>query len=550
MKRISVTQFSKITVFLLTMFFMVCSHANAVKPAHDPIRGGEYRVPLASEPNTLDPAKITTIYAVNVALNLFDGLVQFDENLNVVPAIAKRWIISRDHQKYTFYLHKGIRFHNGREVNAQDFIFSFERILNPKTQSPAASLFAYVKGAKEFIDGKTQTVSGFTASNPHVLNIELEKSFAPFLSILATANAKVVPREAVGPGFGKQPVGTGAFRFRTWDQGHSIVLAANNDYFSGRPHIDVLRFRIYTNIEWEKIFNDFEKGLLDQAIIPKSRYDEIVSNPVYTQNYKLVSTPGLNLVYIGMNQNIPPFDDPRIRQAIYHAVDTENIVKEITKRGSVPAKGILPPGIAGYRPDDKMYAYDPQKARQLLKEAGFPEGRGMSPIEIWTVSKSDSVKKELLAYQKYLADVGIRLTPRVAKNWKEFVKLIKDKKAPMFYAAWYADYPDPDNFLYVLAHSQSPTNRMAYKNFEIDKMLEKARHETDYMKRVDLYQKIEQVVMKEAPVICQHVNSFNCLLQPWVKGVDVGYLGPAYIPFRQAQIDRGALARLLSAQGR
>jgi peptide/nickel transport system substrate-binding protein/oligopeptide transport system substrate-binding protein len=136
--------------------------------------------------------------------------------------------------------------------------------------------------------------------------------------------------------------------------------------------------------------------------------------------------------------------------------------------------------------------------------------------------------------------VGIDAVPRTAESWKEFIDLINRKQVPMFYAAWYADYPDPDNFLYVLAHSESPTNRMGYSDPRVDLMLEQARRETDYMKRVELYREVEKRIMADAPLICQHINSFNCLLQPWVKGVEIGYLGPSYMRLNRAWIDDGA----------
>lgn len=510
--------------------------------------GGEYRVPLASEPVTLDPVTCSDVYAINVAVNLFDGLVEFDKDLNVVPAIAKRWIISRDHRIYTFFLRKGVKFHNGREVTAEDFVYSFHRLLNPETNSPAGPLFSYVMGAKAFVDGKSKTVTGFSAPDRYTFKVELKEPFAPFLSILATANAKVVPKEAIDADFGFRPIGTGAFRFHSWDRGHSIILSKNNDYFREKARIDILRFRIYSNDQWDLIFSDFEKGLLDQAIIPRNKYDEIVANPHYTQNYQFISRPGLNLVYLGMNETVPPFNDVRVRQAISYAVDTETIVRQITRLGSVPAKSILPPGIAGFDPDYKGYSYDPREARKLLAQAGYPEGRGIAPIEIWTVSKSESVKNELLAYQKYFAKIGIQLIPKVSKNWKEFIQLINEKKAPMFYAAWYADYPDPDNFLYILFHSKSSTNRMAYHNPIVDRMLEEARHMTDYMKRVEMYRNIEKLVMGDAVVICQHINSFNCLLQPWVTGMNMSYLGPTYVPFRKVGIDHAKFAKYAIAQ--
>lgn len=499
--------------------------------------GGEYRVPLAGEPTALDPAYITDIYSVNVAMSLFDGLVEFDKDLNVIPAIARVWKISRDHLTYTFFLRKGVTFHHGREVTAKDFVFSFRRILSPDTRSPVASFFLNIKGARAYQEGAGHTVIGLRAPDPYTLEIELEQPFAPFLSILAMANAKVVPEEVMGASFSKQPVGTGPFCFKVWEPGKEIVLAANENYYGGRPFLDAIRFRIYPNIEWERIFADFEKGFLEESIIPSGRFEQITSEPRYSQKFNFVNKPTLNLVYVGMNVTMPPFNDTRVRRALSHAVNTEAIVKEITKRGSMPAKGVLPPGVAGYNPDFKGYPYDKQRAVNLLEEAGYPGGKGIPPIEIWTVSKAESVQRELQAYQRYFAEVGVELVPRVAQNWAEFVTLINEKRAPMYYAAWYADYPDPDNFLYVLFHSGSKTNRMGYRNSEVDEKLAEARQETNYMRRVELYREIERMVMQEAPIICQHVNAFNYLFQPAVKGVEVSFLGAAYIPFKKVWLE-------------
>ena len=502
-----------------------------------PAPGGKYNIPLSGEPNSLDPAYITDIYAVNVANNLFDGLVEYDKDLNIVPAIADIWKIDRDHKSYTFLLQKDIRFHNGRKVTAEDFIFSFQRILDPATHSPVASFFLNIEGAKAFNDGKSDTITGLIAKDPHTLVIRLEQPYAPFLSILAMANAKVVPKEAMVKDFSRNPVGTGPFRFESWVPGKSIILSANGDYHGGRPHLDTLYFQIYPNNELERIFDDFERGYLEESIIPSDKYEMIRTNPNYAQRYNLVSKPSLNLVYIGINVNIPPLDNVKVRQAISYAVDTDTIVREITKRGSIRAKGILPPGIAGFNPDFTGYTYNLETAKRLLEEAGYPMGRGIPPLEIWTASKSESVQMELAAYQKYLGAVGIMVTPRVADDWKHFTSLIDAKKVPLFYAAWYGDYPDPDNFLYTLCHSDSRTNRMGYANPIIDQTLEEARREMDYMKRVEIYREAQRLIMSEAPLITQHVDSFNYLFQPWVKGVEISYLGGAYIPFRKVWID-------------
>jgi peptide/nickel transport system substrate-binding protein/oligopeptide transport system substrate-binding protein len=498
--------------------------------------GGKYNIPLSSEPESLDPAFMTDIYSVTVANNLFDGLVEFDKDLNIMPAIAELWKISRDRRLYTFQLRQGVKFHNGREVTAEDFVFSFSRILHPDTHSPVASLFLNIEGAKAFHEGKNSEVKGLQALDRYTLKIELDQPFAPFLSILAMINAKVIPKEALDADFSRNPVGTGPFKFNNWNPGKEIILTANDAYNLGRPYLDTLYFQIYPNIEWEKVFADFERGFLDQSIIPSNRYDSITSGR-YQKQYNLVSKPTLNLVYIGMNCRQKPLDDVRVRQAMAMAVDITTIVTKITKRGSIPAKGILPPGIAGFDPEFQGYGYNRVRARKLLAEAGYPGGNGIPPLEIWTVSKAESVQKELMAYKDYLADIGIQIIPKVADSWKHFIKLINEKRVPLYYAAWYADYPDPDNFLYVLCHSKSRTNRMGYQNSEIDHLLESARQEVDYMKRIETYREVQKRVMAEAPLIAQHVNSFNYLFQPWVKGIEVSYLGAAYIPFRKIWID-------------
>jgi peptide/nickel transport system substrate-binding protein/oligopeptide transport system substrate-binding protein len=499
--------------------------------------GGKYSVALSSEPESLDPAFITGIYAVTVANNIYDGLVEFDKDLNIVPAIARMWKISRDHRTYSFDLRRGVKFHNGREVTAEDFAYSIRRILDPDTHSPVAWLFLNIRGAKSFHEGRADEVSGLEVLGHYKLKITLDQPFSPFLSILAMVNARVVPKEAVGPEFSKYPVGTGPFQFDRWRAGQEIILTANQHYYQGRSYLDTLYFQIYPNIEWEKVFSNFERGYLDHSIIPSNKYDEIQSSPAYQARYQLINEPTLSLVYVGINCRQKPLDDPRVRRALTMAVDTDEMVKSITKRGSIPARGILPPGIAGFDPNLKGYGYNPVQARELLAQAGYPGGEGIPPLDIWTVSKSESVKAELAAYRKYMAAIGIELKPRVAKNWKHFIQMINDKKAPLYYAAWYADYPDPDNFLFVLCHSASGTNRMGYENSTIDRMLENARQEVDYIKRIQTYRDVQSQVMHDAPLIPQHVNSFNYLFQPWVKGIEVSYLGAAYIPFRKIWID-------------
>lgn len=515
--------------------------------AASPQYGGEYRAPLSVEPVMLDPARISDIYSINVAENLFDGLIRLDQKMNVVGAIARRWKISRDHRTYTFELRDDVRFHNGRTVTADDFVFSFQRLLDPAVKSPAASLFLNIEGARRFQAGEAATVSGISAPRPLTLKIVLEKPFAPFLSILAMANARVVPQEALEDDFGRQPIGTGPYRFQSWEPGKEIVLRVNEDYFDGRAFADRLRFRIYANDNWDQIFADFQQGRLDHARVPKDSLDSVAADTRRSRDFRLVSRPGLNLVYVGMNLAVPPFDDVRVRQALNYALDTRAIVGDVTRRGAAPATGMLPPGLAGYSPDLAGYRYDPQKARELLAAAGFPDGRGFPAVELWTASKADSVQAELRQYRRYFADVGIEVNITTAESWQAFVNAINEKKVAMFYAAWYADYPDADNFFYPLAHSASPTNRMGLNDPDIDRMVTEAREEINYIRRTDLYRKLSERVLQQAPTINQHHNSNNYLFRAWVQGNNnVSPLGIAYLPLHRIWIDQDQRRRLSS----
>lgn len=525
-----------VTILILPLLFLPApAAADAGKS------GGVYRIPLGHRPDSLDPAYYTDIYSFNVAHSLYDGLVEFDEKLSVIPSIARRWKISRDHRTYTFLLRKGVKFHNGRTVKASDFVYSFTRILSPETKSPAAWFFTGIKGAKAFQEGKAATVEGLTAVDPTTLRIELEKPFAPFLSIMAMVNAKVIPREAVGEDFARNPVGTGPFRFVSWKPGKSIELAANKDYFNGRPHLDALSFKVYPQVGFEEIFRDFEAGLLEQAIIPSASYEKVLAEN-QNKRFTIVSKPGLNLVYVGIISAFKPLNDRRVRQALNYAVDTDTIVKEITRRGSIPAKGILPPGIPGFNPRFERYPYDPEKAKALLAEAGYPGGKGIPPLEILRATKRESVKKEMAAYTRYLAEIGIQLVPKVADSWQAFIKRVNAKEVPLYYAAWYADYPDADNFLYVLCNSKSKTNRMGFSDPVVDGILEDGREKSNYMERVKLYQQAEERIKEQSPIISQHTNSVNYIFQPEVKNLKLNHLGAIYLPFRHVWLDRGKAA--------
>jgi peptide/nickel transport system substrate-binding protein len=501
------------------------------------VEGGVYRRPLGHDPSTLDPARIRDIYALAVGQQLFDGLVQFDQTLSITPALAQFWIASRDGLTWTFTLRKGVKFHHGREVTSDDVVYSFTRLLDPQLKSGGADLFMTIRGAVEFREGRAKQVVGLTAVDRYTVRVTLTEASVPFVSILAVGQAKIVPRELVdqqGEEFGSQPVGTGPFRFVRWERGKEIVLAANPDYFDGPPKLSRLVYRIFAGERLERVFAEFQSGGLEDTPIPNKDYRQIIDN----RAYQYARRPMFNLRHYGINMRIKPLDDRRVRQALVYAIDREAIVSDVWLGRYALAKGILPPGTLGFNPKLKGYPHDPAKARELLIQAGYPGGKGLPPVTIWSSVRSDEILREHERIRKDLEAVGITTEFQYNADWPSFAKAMSERKLPIFLRAWFADVPHPDNFLTKLFHSASPWNYSGYANPAVDVLFDRARAEPDMARRVEIYRQAEELVMDDAAVIPVWHQTYERLFQSYVKGVEVSGLGDGYIPFRKVWLER------------
>ena len=498
---------------------------------------GVYRRPLGNDPETLDPARISDIYSRSVSQQIFDGLVQFDQTLTIVPALADFWRASRDGLTWTFSLRKGVKFHHGREVTADDVVFSLTRILDPRTRSGAADLFMNLRGAREIREGRARTVSGLVALDRHTVQMNLNEAFGPFVAVLAVGHAKIVPRDLVerqGDAFGFQPIGTGPFKFSRWARGQEIVLTANPEYFGGPPHLARVEFRIFPGEQSEAMYEEFQRGALEDTPLPTRDYRRILADP--SRIY--VKRPMLSLRFYGFNTQMKPFNDRRVRQAFIYAIDREAIHQEVVAGRFSFARGILPPGTQGFNPAVRGYPYDPAKARDLLTQAGYPEGRGLLPVTIWSGSKRDEIVREHEQMRKYLAAVGFETQIHYQTDWPAFSKLLSDGRLPVFLYAWYADVPDPDNFLFKLFHSKSSRNFFGYANAEVDELLVQARTELDVQRRMERYRRAEQLVLDDAVVMPVWHFTYERLFQSYVRSVEVNGLGDPYIPLRKVWLER------------
>ena len=499
--------------------------------------GGVYRRPLANNPVTLDPARINDIYGRTVANQLFDGLVQYDGSLAVRPSIAETWTASHDGLVWTFTLKKGVKFHNGREVTADDFVYSFTRIIDPRTKSAGASLFMKIKGGREFAEGRATRVEGLRALNPYTLQITLVESQTPFVSSLAVGFAKVVPREIVeslGERFGLQPVGSGPFKFVEWVRDKKITIAANADYFEGRPCLDRVEYRIFNGEALDRMFAELERGDLDDSGVPARERPRLLNG----RKYQFIRRPILGISFLGINTTKKPLDDQRVRQAINYAIDRRSIMRDIYQDQYLPGVGILPPGTYGYDPKLVGYTHDSKKAADLLAAAGFPGGKDLPVLQIWSARKNDEAVAEHEAILKSLAAVGVRAEVHYNSNWPEYKAQVYWGKLPIFRYSWYADTPDPEAFLGQLFDSRGSDNTTGLRSRTVDTLLQRARLETNVQKKLQLYQEVEREVVAQAPLIVLSYYSYERVFQPYVKGIQVSAMGDPYIPMKKIWIER------------
>jgi oligopeptide transport system substrate-binding protein len=500
---------------------------------------GDYRRPLGNDPATLDPARISDIYGGSVAQQLFDGLVQFDQTLTIVPALAQFWKASRDGLTWTFTLRKGVRFHHGREVTAEDVVYSLTRLLDPAVKSGSADLFASISGAREFREGKVKHVSGLSALDRYTVQVSLTEALNPFVSNLAVGHAKIVPKELVeqqGEAFGIQPVGTGPFKLVRWERGKEIVLAANPDYFDGPPKLSRVVYRIFPGEGFEVMYDQFQQGNLEDTPIPTQNYRQLVS----AGHYIHIKRPMLSVRFYGLNTRVKPLDDRRIRQALIYAIDRDALVEGVHLGRYTTARGILPPGTLGFNPKLGGYPYDPRAARELLAVAGYPGGRGLPPIAIWSATNNAQVLQEHEQIKKYLAAVGIQVEFNYDTSWPSFSSKLAQGKFPLFLYAWFADVPHPDNFLFKLFYSRSPRNFTGYADRAVDDLLVLAKRESDLPRQMDLYRQAERLILDDAPIIPIWHYTYERLFQPYVRSVEVNGLGDPYIPLKKIWLDQPA----------
>ncbi len=518
---------------------------DARRPAREPERsvtprrGGVFRTLMNSLPSTLDPAQSDDVYVKAVVNQLFDGLINLDSNLRPMPAIAQYWEISPDKLHYRFFLRRGVRFHNGREVTSDDFVYSFHRVLDGSTveNSPGRDALHVIRGADDLESGGAGEIAGIRAVDPYTLEIDLEHPHQGFLSMLASDNLKVVPSEEVERGdaddFGKHPVGTGPFRIASWGEAE-IVLSRFDGYFGTPALLDEIRY-VSPDVlpETPDYFSRFEAGRLDLVPAPLDRLAAIES----ACRYPILRRRDPALFFVGFNVEIPPFDDRRVRLAVAHAIDRDRLLSQqpsvLTK-----ATGLIPPGFFGYSPKDRSIPFDPAAAKRLLAESGHPDGKDLPVIPLYTSSNSE-IEQSVV---RNLQNVGMRVKINTI-HWFRLKRALNEGFAPMFSLGYLGDVTEADDFFFTLYHSKGSSNYFHYRRPEVDSLIDRSVATEDSRVRYRMCRDIEERVIEDVPIVPLIHAGEVYVLQPDVRGFTLGPFGLGDVPFEQVWFDGRAETR-------
>ncbi|MDR3606690.1 MAG: ABC transporter substrate-binding protein [Oligoflexia bacterium] len=568
LRRLRASALLPLSLFILS----ACTHAKKAEPANT------LHIASPAKIKGLDPVQADDLYAGDEVSRPYEGLLQYHylkRPYVLVPALAEALpIVSKDGKTYTFKIQKGILFQDdpcfketggkGRELTADDFVYSWKRLADPKNNSPGFWIFdGKVVGISDWHNAAqkagtadySKPIDGLKAIDRYTLQITLTQPSSQFLYFLAMPFTYVVPHEAAefyGVEFANHPVGTGPYRLTESTPGSKYVWDRNPTFRMERypsegetgdqaagyladagktlPLNDRVVMTVYE--ESQPQWLSFMAGKLDLSGIPKDNYSQAVSaskeiNPeLARKGIRLVKSPGLDVTYEAFNMLDPVVGgmSPRakmLRQAISLAMDHDPAIELFYNGRAISAEGPIPPGISGYDPAFKNpYRHENiARAKDLLAKAGYPDGKGLSPlVYLSTSSSTDRQLSEL--FSKMLANIGVTLDVRTS-SWPEFTASIKQGKGQLWGMAWQADYPDAENFLQLLysKNARPGPNDAAYSNPEFDRLYEKALTLPDGPQRTAIYQQMVKIAAEDAPWVFGVDRLIFDVVHPWTKNV-------------------------------
>lgn len=528
----------EIGIGLLLVFLIVVSSCGRQESKHS---ARVFRYNESKGIATLDPVYARYQALVWPVTQLYNGLLELSDSLAISPSLAKSWEISSDGTEYVFHLRTDVYFHDdsvfssgeGRKFTAYDVEYSLGRLTDPSVASPGSWAWNGVDM------NKPGTNKGIRVLDDSTLVIYLRRPFPPFAGILTTPYCYIVPREAVekyGREFRSHPVGTGPFRFKAWYEGEKLILVRNKKYFeedsagNRLPYLDAVSITFLPDKQAE--FLEFLKGNLDFISGVNAAFkDELITRtgtlkPAYSGTISLETGPYLNTEYIGflIDSSLSQVQKSAVqyklvRQAINYGFDRVKMIRYLRNGLGTPAlSGFIPPGLPPYNDTLKGYYYDLVRARDLLKQAGFPDGKGLPPITVLTTGDY----LDLIEFiQHELAGIGIKITIEVA-NGPVFRESVANARAVCFRGSWVADYPDAENYFalfYSRNFSPAGPNYFHFSNPEFDRLYEQAALTSDQQVRLRIYQKMDRIILDEAPVVPLFYDKVVRFVHTGIKGM-------------------------------
>ncbi len=443
----------------------------------------------------LDPINATDGESFKVTLQVYDTLVQHKPGTTeVIPALARKWDVSDDGKTWTFYLREDAYFHDGNPVNAEAVKWNFDRWRledNPYHKGGSFAYYPYI------FQGFPGVIKEVNVVDDYTVKFILNEPQAPFLRNLAIVAFGIASPEAVekwGEDYFKHPVGSGPFKFVEWRKDDRIILEANEDYWNGRPYLDKVILRSIPDSSAR--YMELQAGAIDMM---NQVNPENVKSIQDNEELKLLIRPSMNVAYLAMNFAFEPFDNVKIRRAFSHAINKQELIDAFYVDLAEPAKLPLPPSVWAYNDKIKDYEYNPEKAKELLAEAGYPDGFEFD-LYYMPVPRPYMPKPKLIAQtlQYYLSQVGIKAN-LVTYDWSTYLDKLSNKEAETFIIGWIGDNGDPDNFLFPLLDKTNSENN--YKSEELHKVLVAAQTELNTEKRKELYYKAQEIIHEDAPFV-------------------------------------------------
>ena len=477
------------------------------------------------EASNLIPLLSSDSTSHEIAGLIYNGLVKYDKDLNIVGDLAGSWEVSADGLVITFHLRKGVRWHDGRPFTSADVLYTYRVTVDPQTPTAYSGDFLKVKKAEALDD--------------YTFRVTYDKPFAPSLSSWSVG---ILPRhllegkEITKSTLSRKPVGTGPYKFKEWAGGQKIVLVSNRDYFEGRPYIDgyIMRF-IPDNAT---MFLELRANGIDRMGLTPLQYKRQTENNLFHRNYRKYRYLSSSYTYLGYNLKNPLFTDRKVRQAIAHAINRQEIIDGVLMGLGRIATGPFKPGTWVYNPDVPVYPYDPAKAKALLSEAGWTDSNGDGVLdkegrsfefEIITNQGNDVRAKTAEIIQRRLAEIGIRAKIRIIE-WAAFVNdFINKRNFDATILGWTIPL-DPD--IYDVWHSSKTgpeeLNFVSYNNREVDSLIEKARETFDGDIRKRCYDRIQEILADEQPYLFLYVPDTLPIISARFRGIEVAPLGIGY----------------------